>query len=56
MEGIALTNFHLEISSALEIFQLKMNEVLCGLPGLLCHVDDVLVHGKNTAEHETRLH
>ena len=44
------------ISSALEIFQRKMNEVLHGLPGVLCHVDDVLVYGKDTPEHETRLH
>ena len=33
-----------------------MNEVLHGLPGVLCHVDDALVYGKNPAEHETRLH
>ena len=33
-----------------------MNKVLHGLPGMLCHVDDVLVYGKDAAEHETRLH
>jgi len=33
-----------------------MNEVLHCLPGVLCHVDDVLVYGKDVAEHETRLH
>ena len=42
--------------SAMEIFQHKMNEVLHGFPGVLCHVDDVLVYGKDAAEHETRLH
>ena len=31
------------ISSAPEIFQRRMSEVLSGLPGVLCHVDDVLV-------------
>ena len=32
-----------------------MNEVLSGLSGVLCHVDDILVYGKDTAEHESRL-
>ena len=33
-----------------------MNKVQRGLPGVLCHVDDVLVYGKDAVEHETRLH
>jgi len=44
------------ISSAPEIFQRRMNEVLSGLPGVLCHVDDVLVFGKDQTEHGVRLH
>ena len=40
------------ISTAPEIFQHKMNEVLSDLPGVLCHID---VYGKDT-EHNTRLH
>jgi len=44
------------ISSAPEIFQKQMNEVLSDLPGVLCHVDDILVFGKDQAEHEARLH
>ena len=44
------------ISSAPEIFQYRMNEVLLGLPGVLCHIDDILVYGKDTTEHNTRLH
>ena len=44
------------ISSAPEIFQHRMNEVLSDLPGVLCHIDDILVYGKDTAEHNTRLH
>ena len=32
------------ISSAPEIFQRHMNNVLSGLPGVLCHVDDILVY------------
>ena len=33
-----------------------MNVVLLGLPGVLCHVDDVLAFGKDQTEHEARLH
>ena len=43
------------ISSAPEIFQRHMNNVLSGLPGVLCHVDDILVYGKDSTEHESRL-
>ena len=43
------------ISSAPEIFQRQMNEVLLGLPGVLCHIDDILVYGQDAAEHESRL-
>ena len=43
------------ISSAPEIFQRHMSEVLSGLPGVLCHVDDVLVFGKDRIEYDTRL-
>ena len=40
------------ISSAPEIFQ---NNILFGLAGVLCHVDDILVIGKDVEEHEARL-
>ena len=43
------------ISSTPEHFQKRMNHILCGLPGVLCHMDDVLVFGKDTQEHDTRL-
>ena len=43
------------ISSAPEIFQRHMNKVLSGLQGVLCHVDDNLVYGKDSTEHESRL-
>ena len=43
------------ISSAPEIFQCHMNKVLSGLQGVLCHVDDILVYGKDSTEHESRL-
>ena len=44
------------ISSAPEIFQQQMNYILLGLPGLLCHIDDILVFSKDAKEHEARLH
>ena len=43
------------ISSAPEIFQRQMNNILSRLPGVLCHVDDILVFGKDAEEHECRL-
>ena len=44
------------ISSAPEIFQCCMNDLLSRLPGVLYHVDDILIYGKDAAEHESRLH
>jgi len=43
------------ISSAPEVFQRQMNDILSGLPGVLCHIDDILVLGATPAEHEQRL-
>ena len=43
------------ISSAPEVFQCQMNDILSGLPGVLCHIDDILVFGTMTAEHDSRL-
>ena len=44
------------IVSAPEHFQCHMNEILRKLPGVVCHVDDILVTGRNKKEHDTRLH
>ena len=44
------------IASAPEHFQRRMNEILRKLPGVVCHVDDILVTGRNKKEHDTRLH
>jgi len=33
-----------------------MGEILNNLPGVVCHVDDVLVSGKDQKEHDNRLH
>ena len=43
------------ISSAPKIFQRKMSATLEGIPGVLCHLDDVLVYGKDSQEHDSRL-
>jgi len=49
----------LGISSVLEHylrhFQRHMSNILTGLPGVVCHVDDILIFGKGQAEHDTRL-
>ncbi len=43
------------ISSAPELFQKRMSAILAGLDGIVCQMDDVLVHGSNQAEHDARL-
>ncbi|XP_064486023.1 uncharacterized protein K02A2.6-like [Ornithodoros turicata] len=43
------------ISSAPEHFQRRMTEVLEGLPGVICHMDDVLVFGSTRELHDARL-
>ena len=43
------------ISSAPEHFQCRMSELLTGLEGVQCQMDDILVFGKDEAEHNNRL-
>ena len=43
------------ISSAPEHFQKRMDKELTGLQGVLCHMDDILVIGKDKQEHDERL-
>jgi len=43
------------ISSAPEHFQKRMNEILSGLPGVVCLIDDILVYGSTPAEHDKHL-
>ena len=43
------------ITSTPELFQRHMNSMLSGLSGVLCLMDDVLVFGKDQAEHDDRL-
>ena len=41
------------ISSAPELFQSRMNKILEGLQGVVCHMDDVLIYGANKAEQKS---
>ena len=43
------------ISSAPEHFQKRMSQILTGLEGVVCQMDDVLVFGINKTEHDSRL-
>ena len=43
------------ITSAPEHFQRRMSGMLEGIPGVLCMMDDVLVHGKTQKDHDERL-
>ena len=43
------------ISSAPELFQRRMGQILERLPGVLCLMDDVVIFGKNQSEHDDRL-
>ncbi|VDP77747.1 unnamed protein product [Echinostoma caproni] len=45
--------FGLQTSS--EIFQIVVDEVICGLNGVLVYQDDIIVFGTTKAEHEDRL-
>lgn len=43
------------ITSAPEVFQRAMSNILEGLDGVICHMDDVLIHGKTQQEHDIRV-
>ena len=43
------------ISSAPEHFQRRMSEALSGLAGVVCMMDDVLIHGTTRVQHDERL-
>lgn len=44
------------IASAPEHFQKQMESILAGHDGVLCHMDDVLIFGRDQQEHDSRLH
>ena len=43
------------ISSAPELYQCRRSQILFGLDGVLCHIDDVLIFESTVAEHDTCL-
>ena len=43
------------VSSAPELFQRRMSQILEGLDGVLCQMDDVLIFGSDKAKHDQRL-
>jgi hypothetical protein len=43
------------ISSASEVFMLRMQKVLQGLEGTVCHMDDILEHAPTKGQHDERL-
>ena len=43
------------ISSAPEVFQRTMTSILGDLKGVICHIDDTLVHAETQAEHDEQL-
>ena len=43
------------ITSAPEHFQRRMNQILAGMDGVVCLIDDILVYGTTQAEHDQRL-
>ena len=43
------------ISSAPELYQRQMTEILTGLPTVVCQMDDILIFGKNQTEHDQHL-
>ena len=43
------------ISSAPEIYQRCMSNLLAGLDGVICHMDNLLIHGRTTQEHDGRV-
>ena len=43
------------ISSGPELFQKRISQILSGLDGVVCLIDDILVTGKDAKEHDERL-
>ena len=43
------------ISSAQEVFQKKLNQILEGIPGVVNYIDDILIYASTEEEHDNRL-
>ena len=55
MRGIVSTSYPLGFQVLPRLFQSRMNRILEGLDGNLCHMDNVLIYGADKAEHDSRL-
>ena len=44
------------LSSALSAFQKMMSVIVCGLEGIQCYQDNVVVYGKTFQEYKQNLH
>ena len=40
------------IASASEVFQRAMNDLFLGIKGVVCYIDDILIHAKDKEEHD----
>lgn len=45
------THLPFGMASAPAIFQRAMDQILQGIPGVICYIDDILVTGSNREEH-----
>ena len=43
------------ISSAPEIFQRAMSQILVDIPGIICHMDDILIHSDSKSDHDKKV-
>ena len=52
---LCFTRLPFGITSAPEHFQCQIAEILQDMEGVLCHMDDILVHARTHEEHRQRL-
>ena len=50
----ALYKLPFSISSSPKLYQRQMSQILSGLPGVLCHIDNVLIFEAAQTEHDTQ--
>ena len=43
------------VSTSAEIFQKKLTQTLQGLKGVICFVDDIIIHGENEKDHDENM-
>ena len=51
----AYTRLPFGVSSAPAIWQRVIEQIVAGIPGVICYFDDLLISGANQAEHDERL-